>query len=89
MFVTTYTRPGGDEGRREKIMEKALITRNDASKTLNVSLPVLDAWLRRADNPLPCIRAGRKVLIPADGLSRWIEEETARNAMKTGRPMVR
>lgn len=59
-----------------------LFTRAEAKKTLNVSFPTLDAWLRRADNPLPCIHAGRKVLIPAEGLARWIEEEAARNAEK-------
>lgn len=66
-------------------MEKSTLTRTEAAKTLQVSLPILDAWLRRADNPLPCFRAGRKVLIPAEGLSRWIEAETARSAGKAFR----
>lgn len=60
-------------------MEKSTLTRTEAAKTLQVSLPILDAWLHRNDNPLPCFRAGRKVLIPAEGLSRWIDEEAARN----------
>jgi len=68
-------------------MEKMTLTRTEAATVLQVSLPVLDAYLRRADNPLPCIRmtsSGKrgKVLIPTEGLSRWIEEEAARSAGK-------
>lgn len=62
--------------------QKSTLTRIEAADNMNVSLPILDAWLRREANPLPCFRAGRKILIPTDGLSRWIEEETARNAGK-------
>lgn len=69
-------------------MEKLTYTRTEAAKALQVSLPVLDAYLRRKDNPLPSIRlssAGKrgKVLIPAEGLSRWIMEEADGNR---GRP---
>ena len=68
-------------------MEKITLTRAEAAKSLQVSLPVLDAYLRRADNPLPSIRltaTGKrgKVLIPTEGLSRWIEEEAARSTGK-------
>lgn len=68
-------------------MEKMTLTRSEAAKALQVSLPVLDAYLRRTNNPLPCIRLtaqGKrgKILIPVEGLSRWIEEEAARNAGK-------
>lgn len=63
-------------------IQKSTLTRSEAAERLNVSLPVLDAWLRREANPLPCFRAGRKVLIPTEGLSRWIEEEATRSAGK-------
>lgn len=62
--------------------QKSTLTRSEAADRLNVSLPILDAWLRREEDPLPCFRAGRKVLIPTEGLSRWIEEEAARSAGK-------
>ena len=62
--------------------QKSTLTRSEAADKLNVSLPILDAWLRREVEPLPCFRAGRKVLIPAEGLSRWIEEEAARSTGK-------
>lgn len=65
---------------------KLTYTRSEAARELNVSLPMLDSWLKRAENPLPSIKTARRVIIPSDGLSRWIEEEAARNA---GRPMVR
>lgn len=69
-------------------MEKITLTRAEAAKALQVSLPVLDAYLHRAANPLPSIRLSAvgkrgKVLIPAEGLSRWIEEEAARSARKS------
>lgn len=60
-------------------MNRITLTRAETAKALQVSLPILDAWLHRAENPIPCIRAGRKVLIPAEELSRWINDETARN----------
>jgi len=66
--------------------KKVTYTRNEAAKALNVSLPTLDAWMRRADNPLPHFRAGRKVLIPTEGLMRWTEEEATR---QTGLAMAR
>ena len=64
-------------------MEKMTLTRNEAARTLQVSLPTLDAYLRRADHPLPYIRLSAngkrgKVLIPVSGLTRWIEEESGR-----------
>lgn len=68
-------------------MEKITLTRAEAAKTLQVSLPVLDAYLHRAANPLPSIRLSAvgkrgKVLIPAEGLSHWIKEEVARSTGK-------
>ena len=58
---------------------KLTLTRNEAARELSVSLPVLDAWLHRAENPLPHIRCSRRVIIPADGLQAWLSEEVARN----------
>ena len=59
---------------------KLTYTRTEAAHELNVSLPMLDSWLKRADNPLPCIKTARRVIIPAEGLQRWIDEESKRSA---------
>ena len=61
----------------EKIAKLAYM-RIEAADALQVSLPTLDAWIRRAENPLPSIRAGKKILIPVEGLSVWVREEAAR-----------
>ena len=53
------------------------------------SRPTIMAYINRSKNPLPCIRAGRKYMIPRAALETWLLEEAARNAMQTGRPMVR
>ena len=79
--------PRRNEGRKEWIMEKMTLTRAEAAKMLQVSVPKLNSYLRRADNPLPSINLNTetkrcKVLIPAASLARWIEEEAARNAEK-------
>lgn len=61
-------------------MEKLALTREEAAEQCSVSLPVLDAYLKRSNNPMPCFRAGRRVLIPREALKKWLEEETARQA---------
>ena len=53
-------------------------TREQAAKYLNVSLPILDGFLHRCANPLPALRAGRKYLIPRDGLDAWLADEANR-----------
>ena len=55
----------------------------------DLSRPTIMAFIHRNENPLPHIKVGRKYLIPRAALETWLLEEAARNAMKTGRPMVR
>lgn len=57
---------------------KLTLTRKQAAEHCNISLPTLDQWLHRRDYPLPCIRAGRKIVIPTDGLQSWLMEEAQR-----------
>lgn len=57
-------------------MEKLTLTRKEAAEQCNVSLPTLDAYLQRRENPMPCIRAGRKVIIPLEPLKEWLEKES-------------
>ena len=53
--------------------------RETAARYMNVSLPTLDAYLHRAENPLPAIKAGRKYLIPVSLFETWLKEEAERN----------
>ena len=53
-------------------------SRKEIAKRFGVSLNTLDAWLHRSDYPLPCVRAGRKVLISISAADAWFEAEAAR-----------
>ena len=56
-------------------------TRREAAAALGVSMVTFDAFCNRKDNPIPRIKSGHKlVLIPVEGLRRWIMEEAARNS---------
>ena len=62
---------------------------DDTCKASGLSRPTIMAFIRRAENPLPHIKVGRKYMIPRAALETWLIEEAARNTMQTGRPMVR
>lgn len=53
-------------------------TRHEAAELINLSIPTLEIYMKRVDNPIPHLRVGRRVLIPAEGLRRWVEEEAKR-----------
>jgi len=59
-------------------VSKLTLTRKEAAEVCSVSMPTLDAYLRRKENPLPSFRVGRKWIIPADSLRQWLLEEAAR-----------
>lgn len=66
-------------------IQKLTLTRREAAAALGVGLPTLDAFLRRRDNPLPCIRSGdgpkkKLILIPRAAFESWILEEAQRNS---------
>lgn len=48
-----------------------LLTRKDAARRLDVSLPTLDRLIARSD--FPKIRIGRSVKIPEELLQKWVE----------------
>lgn len=60
------------------LAEKLALSRKEAAELCNVSLPTLDGFLNRRENPLPSIRAGRKILISAELLKEWLNEESVR-----------
>jgi len=59
-------------------MEHMVLTRREAAEHMRISLPTLDNYIRRAENPLPILKSGKRVLIPADDLRKWLSEEAAR-----------
>ena len=57
-------------------MEKLAYNSKEAAQALGVSLPTFYELSNRTD--FPCIRLGRRVLIPVDGLKAWLEKESLR-----------
>ena len=49
-------------------------------KALNLSRPLVMNYIRRKDNPLPCIKTGKRYRIPRAALEQWVLEEAARNS---------
>lgn len=50
--------------------KNSLLTKREGAKKLRISVRTLEQHL--AKNILPHVRLGRRVLIPADALDRWI-----------------
>ena len=62
--------------------ERLTLNVKEVCELLNLSRPVVTAYIRRKDNPLPCIsttgdRRGRLV-IPRAALEQWLLDEAAR-----------
>ena len=51
----------------------------EAAERVNVSVPKLQEWLRRRNNPLPHVRDGRMIRIPEFLLAEWLREEARRH----------
>lgn len=54
---------------------------SEAAEALHVSRPTMQNLVNRAD--FPSFRIGRRWLIPADALKRWLNEQT-QSAVKEG-----
>lgn len=46
-----------------------------AAAAFGVSTPLVSAWLARNDDPLPCLREGRRILIPVKEAQEWISRQ--------------
>lgn len=57
---------------------KGTLSRKEACAYIGLSIPTLDALLKRTENPIPSFRVGRKVFIPLDGLKAWLSDEARR-----------
>ena len=45
-----------------------------------VSRPLVDSWIKRKVNPLPCIKTSRRYCVPRAALEQWLLEEANRNS---------
>ena len=46
-----------------------------AAAAFGVSAPVVSAWLARNNDPLPCLREGRRILIPVKEAQEWVSRQ--------------
>jgi excisionase family DNA binding protein len=65
-------------------MDKYCYSRKEISEKLGLSIPMVDAFLHRINYPMPHIRAGRKVLIPATAVEQWLLDEAERSKREIG-----
>jgi len=54
--------------------------RDSAAAAFGVSAPLIDDWISRKDDPLPCWREGRRILIPVKEAQEWISRQVAKAA---------
>lgn len=57
-------------------MEKLAMSVSDMQKALGIGRPLAYQLVNRAD--FPAIRIGKKIVIPVDGLKRWLEQNENR-----------
>ena len=50
----------------------------EVAEAVGVSQHKVQEWLRRAVNPLPHIKDGRRIIVPADLLTEWLRDEAGR-----------
>ena len=56
-------------------MEKLGLSIVEVAEQLGVSRPTVYSLLERRDHPLPCVRIGRRRIIPRRELEAWLQEE--------------
>lgn len=54
--------------------DKLALNSKEAAAALGISLPTFYELSGRSD--FPVIRVGRRVLVPVDGLRRWLDEQS-------------
>lgn len=59
-------------------MEKLTLNSKETAAALGISLPTFYELSNRAD--FPCIRVGRRVLVPVDSLKKWLAKESNKGA---------
>lgn len=58
-------------------MEKLAYNAKEAAATLGISLPTFYELSNRAD--FPCVRIGRRIIVPVDSLRAWLAKEASHN----------
>lgn len=56
-------------------MEKLAYNAKEAAATLGISLPTFYELSNRAG--FPCVRIGRRIIVPVDSLRAWLAKEAS------------
>lgn len=56
-------------------MDKLTMTRKESAKAMGIGLQHLDALLKRAVDPVPSLRVGKRVLIPCEEFKAWLSRQ--------------
>lgn len=59
---------------RNKTSDKLALTPEEVAKRLGISMPTIYHLCSRKG--FPAVRVGRKIIIPLNGLERWLDEQT-------------
>ena len=55
---------------------------SEAAEAVGVSQHKIQEWLRRAVDPLPHIKDGRRIIVPVDLLTEWLRDEAGRQTSR-------
>jgi excisionase family DNA binding protein len=73
-----------DTARPARNVPRLSLTRDEAAKSLGISVRVIDGLLADRTSGFPSLRIGRKVLIPLSELETWLRSRFENG--KEGRP---
>ena len=69
---------------------KLTLTLEETCKAIGLSRPLVTAFIKRQENPIPSIKTGKGYIIPRAALEQWVLEEAERNTNgKTGKAAKR
>ena len=55
--------------------DRMTMTKKEGAKNLGIGLTNFDRLLRRAVDPIPSLRVGRRVLIPCEEFKAWLSRQ--------------
>lgn len=66
----------------ERLQDRLAYTLHEASRMVGVSAPTMSEWVRIPG--FPAFRSGKRWIIPAAALERWLNEQAAKGGDVAG-----
>jgi excisionase family DNA binding protein len=67
-------RPAAQQNASRASDDRLLLSAKEAARRLSISPRLL--WRLTNTGKMPCVKLGRRVLYPADGLAEWVRTQT-------------